>query len=64
MKNLARFLFKIFGWIIEENSPEGVRKCVIVVGPHTSNWDFVLGRLAFILYGIREAWFYLKGFTV
>ncbi len=53
MKNLARFLFKIFGWKIEENSPEGVRKCVIVVGPHTSNWDFVLGRLAFILYGIK-----------
>jgi 1-acyl-sn-glycerol-3-phosphate acyltransferase len=53
MKNLARFLFKIFGWKIEENSPEGVKKCVIVVGPHTSNWDFVLGRLAFILYGIK-----------
>jgi len=53
MKNFARFLFKIFGWKIEENSPEGVKKCVIVVGPHTSNWDFVLGRLAFILYGIK-----------
>ena len=53
MKNLARFLFKIFGWKIEENSPQGVKKCVIVVGPHTSNWDFVLGRLAFILYGIK-----------
>jgi len=53
MKNFARFLFKIFGWKIEENSPLGVKKCVIVVGPHTSNWDFVLGRLAFILYGIK-----------
>ncbi|MCE2682930.1 MAG: 1-acyl-sn-glycerol-3-phosphate acyltransferase [Cryomorphaceae bacterium] len=40
-------------WKIEENSPTGVKKCVIVVGPHTSNWDFVLGRLAFILYGIK-----------
>jgi 1-acyl-sn-glycerol-3-phosphate acyltransferase len=53
MKNIARFLFWCFGWKIEENSPEGVHKCVIVVGPHTSNWDFVLGRLAFILYGIK-----------
>lgn len=53
MKNIARFLFWCFGWKIEENSPEGVKKCVIVVGPHTSNWDFVLGRLAFILYGIK-----------
>ena len=53
MKNIARFLFWCFGWKIEENSPTGVKKCVIVVGPHTSNWDFVLGRLAFILYGIK-----------
>ena len=39
------------------------------MGPHTSNWDFVLGRLAFILYGIKgkylikkEAFFFPFGF--
>ncbi len=32
---------------------------MIVVGPHTSNWDFVIGKLAFIYYGI-EAKFLIK----
>lgn len=53
MKSIARFLFKITGWNIDPKSPEGIKKAVIVVGPHTSNWDFIVGRLAFILYGIK-----------
>jgi 1-acyl-sn-glycerol-3-phosphate acyltransferase len=53
MRKIARFIFWLFGWKIAENSPAGVDKCVIVVGPHTSNWDFLLGRLAFIMYGIK-----------
>lgn len=53
MKILARFILKAFGWKIDPHSPEGVKKCVIVMGPHTSNWDFILGRLAFFMYGIR-----------
>lgn len=47
------FVLKLMGWDIEENSPVGVDQCVIVVGPHTSNWDFVLGRMAFVKYGIK-----------
>lgn len=53
MKYLARVIFKIIGWKIDPHTPEGVKKCVIVVGPHTSNWDFVLGRLAFVMYGVK-----------
>lgn len=53
MKRLVRFLFKVFGWKIDEHSPIGVKKCVIVMGPHTSNWDFILGKMAFISYGIN-----------
>ena len=53
MKRLVRFLFKVFGWKIDEHSPKGINKCVIVMGPHTSNWDFVLGKMAFISYGIN-----------
>lgn len=53
MRKIARFIFWLFGWKIAQNSPVGVEKCVIVVGPHTSNWDFLLGRLAFIMYGIK-----------
>lgn len=53
MKYFARFILKLFGWKIDEHAPEGVKKCVIVVGPHTSNWDFIIGRLAFFMYGIK-----------
>ena len=52
MKKLVRFIFRVFGWKIDEKGPE-VPKAVIVIGPHTSNWDFIIGRLSFILYGLK-----------
>lgn len=69
MKKIAQFLFWISGWKIANNHPKNVKKGVIVVGPHTSNWDFVIGRLAFIYYGIKgkflikkEAFFFPLGY--
>jgi 1-acyl-sn-glycerol-3-phosphate acyltransferase len=53
MKKIVRFIFWLFGWEIDKRTPDGVKKCVIVVGPHTSNWDFVLGKMAFITYGVK-----------
>ena len=34
---------KIIGWKTEGRLPENERKYVIIVAPHTSNWDFLLG---------------------
>jgi 1-acyl-sn-glycerol-3-phosphate acyltransferase len=53
MRKLAAWIFRLFGWKIDDRAPEGVKKCVIVVGPHTSNWDFIIGRLAFIKFGVN-----------
>lgn len=53
MGKFAAFLLRIFGWKIDKHTPEGIDKCVVVVGPHTSNWDFILGKLAFISYGVK-----------
>lgn len=53
MKKFSRFLLKLFGWDIDKHVPEGVKKCVVVMGPHTSNWDFIVGRLAFLSYGVK-----------
>lgn len=53
MRKFARFLLRLLGWKVDKHTPEGVDKCVIVMGPHTSNWDFVLGKLAFISYGVK-----------
>ena len=41
------------GWDIDKNPPKNLDKAVLVVGPHTSNWDFIIGRLAFTNYGLR-----------
>lgn len=35
--------FKLLGWRIEGNLRPDLKKCVLIVAPHTSNWDFVIG---------------------
>ncbi|MDG1429161.1 MAG: lysophospholipid acyltransferase family protein [Crocinitomicaceae bacterium] len=53
MRKFAAFILRLFGWKIDRRSPEGVKKCVVVVAPHTSNWDFIIGKLAFRSYGVK-----------
>lgn len=35
------------GWDIVGSIPLEIKKCVILAAPHTSNWDFIIGRLAY-----------------
>lgn len=69
MKKFYRFLLRLLGWKIDETTPEDIKQCVIVVGPHTSNWDFIIGRMAFKYYGVKskflikkEAFFFPFGY--
>ena len=41
------------GWKVENSLPEGITKCVVIMAPHTSMWDFVLGRLGFFVLDIK-----------
>ncbi len=41
-KALGRAYLRIAGWRIEGSFPADL-KCVTIVAPHTSNWDFTLG---------------------
>jgi len=50
----------LFGWKIDEHTPEGEKKFIVVVGPHTSNWDFIIGKLAFITYGVKAKYLIKK----
>lgn len=44
MKALYRFFFEtIAGWHIEGRIPPGMDRYIIIVAPHTSNWDFPIG---------------------
>jgi len=48
MSWFAGFILKIFGWKIEADDMSELKKAVIIMAPHTSNWDFPIGRLALL----------------
>lgn len=60
---LSKYIFnKILGWKVENVLPD-IPKCIIAVAPHTSNWDFIIGKLAYSSIGrtanflIKKEWF-------
>lgn len=55
---LSRQILKMAGWTVEITVPD-YPKCLICVAPHTSNWDFILGKLAYASVG-RKAGFLMK----
>lgn len=61
--NLYGFILKSAGWKVRISVPD-YPKCIICVAPHTSNWDFVLGKLAYASVGrkagflMKESWFF------
>lgn len=40
----AKFILWLFGWKVDQDIPKE-KSYIIVVAPHTSNWDFIVGRL-------------------
>lgn len=61
--NLSSLILKAFGWTVDITVPD-YPKCIICVAPHTSNWDFVIGKLAYASVGrkagflMKESWFF------
>lgn len=56
--NIAARILRLMGWSVSITVPD-VDKCIICVAPHTSNWDFVVGKLAYASVG-RDAGFLMK----
>ncbi|MDE6436075.1 MAG: acyltransferase, partial [Muribaculaceae bacterium] len=56
--NLSGLILKAFGWKVKVSVPD-YPKCIICVAPHTSNWDFIIGKLAYASIG-RKAGFLMK----
>lgn len=54
-RRLAGWLLALFGWRVELRWPTSP-KVVVIVYPHTSNWDFVLGYLARLVMGLPTTW--------
>lgn len=59
----AKFVLKVFGWKVDMSKPKE-KSFVIVVAPHTSNWDFIIGRLTIEALGVKQrvlmksSWFF------
>ena len=58
--NLWGLILKCAGWKVKITVPY-LNKAVICVAPHTSNWDFIIGLLAYRSEG-RKASFLMKKF--
>ena len=63
MQVLSKWLLKTAGWKVVVKVEEPV-KSVICVAPHTSNWDFLIGKLGYWSLGrkasflIKKSWFF------
>ncbi len=63
MQKFCKWLFtKIMGWRLEGNFPTE-KKLILIIAPHTSNADFLMGKLIFCVLGkkshfmIKKQWF-------
>lgn len=50
---LATFAMRVSGWRFAGEGFPDLRKFVIIVAPHTSNWDFLVGVMAKYAIGLR-----------
>lgn len=61
--NFAGWILRLAGWKVDITAPQP-DKCLICVAPHTSNWDFILGKLAYASAGrpagflMKDSWFF------
>jgi 1-acyl-sn-glycerol-3-phosphate acyltransferase len=55
LRGLGRAALALLGWRIEGSFPN-VPKAVIIVAPHTSNWDFVVGIATLFALGLSTSY--------
>ncbi len=53
LKAFSKLILRIFGWKEFDEIPHNIRKAVVIVAPHTSTWDFVIGRFAYWALGFK-----------
>lgn len=52
MLRLSQLIFKLIGWKVVGHLPDA-KKYILIVAPHTSNWDFVIGLCARFVVGVK-----------
>ena len=54
MKTISGIILKVFGWKIMGKFPN-LKKCIIIIAPHTSNWDLIIGKLYMNEKGVKNS---------
>jgi 1-acyl-sn-glycerol-3-phosphate acyltransferase len=62
-KAIATFLLKLLGWKTSIEVNNGLKKCVMIAAPHTSNWDFPFSVLTFWKHDIDFKFFIKDSYT-
>jgi 1-acyl-sn-glycerol-3-phosphate acyltransferase len=52
---LGRAVLRLLGWRLEGEVPN-LPRVVLIVAPHTSNWDFLVGIAAMLALGLDARW--------
>ena len=55
LSRVSRLILRLVGWRLVGELP-AEPKYMLIVAPHTSNWDFVIGLLIVFAYRIRLTW--------
>jgi len=52
IQSISKLILECLGWSIVGKLPED-KKYIVIIGPHTSNWDFVLGMIVRNVLGVK-----------
>jgi len=54
-EGLGRLVLRLAGWEFQGEWPD-VSRCVVIVAPHTTNWDFIIGLSAALAIRANIRW--------
>jgi 1-acyl-sn-glycerol-3-phosphate acyltransferase len=57
LRPIYNFIFKSLGWKISGSFPPELKKYIVAVAPHTSNWDFPVGVMVRSILKMQNAKF-------
>jgi len=62
VKFISAFILRLLGWKIIGDVDKSLKKYVMIIAPHTSFMDFIIGRLAFNVLNIKVKFLIKKEF--
>ncbi len=59
-QKIAKFILRVLGWKVIFEVPANTKKFVVLMAPHTSNWDFLLGWVGYMSLGVQSKYLMKK----